>query len=266
MIVSHKHKYIFMHGQKTAGSSITVALNASLGHDDIQLGIWGDTMKAGGRVNRKAAWIIACSLPRLLASSIKQTIIQHKLVSRMTWFHMNNAIIRYYRRRIGYLGPAAHPTAQEAKDYLGDMWSEYYKFTVVRNPWEQAVSLYHWQLADNGISLQDVSFNEFLRRFKDASRPDPEGVRPRLNTNWPIYTIDGVVVVDDIARFENLDNDLKKISSKIGVPIEMKVKAKSNIRSKNKPIKEYYDDECMTLVSEIYESEIKYFGYAPAWL
>lgn len=34
MIISHRHKFIFLHSLKTAGSSITLALAPFLGEDD----------------------------------------------------------------------------------------------------------------------------------------------------------------------------------------------------------------------------------------
>jgi hypothetical protein len=43
MIISHKHKFIFMHNQKTAGSSIVAAINPYLGPKDIHYGAWQDT-------------------------------------------------------------------------------------------------------------------------------------------------------------------------------------------------------------------------------
>jgi hypothetical protein len=37
MIISHAHKFIFLHARKCAGSSVTAYLNPLLGPDDIQI-------------------------------------------------------------------------------------------------------------------------------------------------------------------------------------------------------------------------------------
>ena len=39
MIISYRHKFIFMHSRKTAGSSVTALLSHHLGPQDIQLGL-----------------------------------------------------------------------------------------------------------------------------------------------------------------------------------------------------------------------------------
>lgn len=61
MIISHKHKFIFIHIQKCAGTSITYALNKYLGEQDLVLGctpegeelsaIWGKTKGLYKHVN-----------------------------------------------------------------------------------------------------------------------------------------------------------------------------------------------------------------------
>ena len=61
MIISHKHKFIFIHIQKCAGTSITYALNKYLGEEDIVLGctpqgeklsaVWGKTKGLYKHVN-----------------------------------------------------------------------------------------------------------------------------------------------------------------------------------------------------------------------
>ena len=53
MIISHKHKFIFMHSRKCAGSSMEVMLNKHLGPNDIQIGSWPETILAGGSMNNR---------------------------------------------------------------------------------------------------------------------------------------------------------------------------------------------------------------------
>ena len=53
MIISHKHKFIFLHSRKCAGSSMEVALNKYLGPNDIQIGSWTETLCGDGKMNKK---------------------------------------------------------------------------------------------------------------------------------------------------------------------------------------------------------------------
>lgn len=47
MIISHKHKFIFIHCRKVAGSSISAFLSNKLGRFDLQIGAWGDSFDLG---------------------------------------------------------------------------------------------------------------------------------------------------------------------------------------------------------------------------
>lgn len=88
-------------------------------------------------------------------------------------------------------------------------------------------------------------------------------VRPSYRTNWEIYTINNKIAVDYILRFEKLSKDLEYISEKLSIPINLHIRAKSDVRDREKTIREYYDKEAMGLVESIYHKEINYFGYEP---
>lgn len=47
MILSHAHRFIFLHNRKTAGSSISVALARYLGPEDLQLSAIVETLREG---------------------------------------------------------------------------------------------------------------------------------------------------------------------------------------------------------------------------
>ena len=53
MIISYKNKLIFIHCRKVAGSAITAYLNQFIGPDDIQVGVWEDTILNDGSYNKR---------------------------------------------------------------------------------------------------------------------------------------------------------------------------------------------------------------------
>lgn len=258
MIISHLHKFIFMHNPKAAGSTITVECNKRLGPEDIQTGVWEMALDRDGRLNRRAFAILSLHFPRLVASSLKWrkgagdrlTFVSHKGIDK--------TIQRHYQR---YFRDGGHPTAEEVRAQFPDAWSDYFKFAIVRNPWTHAVSYYKFRLHEKALTERDVRFNDFLRRMLDPHSRDPERIRPSHSTGWATFAIGDKVAVDYVARFEDLEHDLKEISSKIGITLDSSVHMNSAQTAPGRTLASYYDDETDRLVRQLYAREIKTFGY-----
>jgi len=141
----------------------------------------------------------------------------------------------------------------------------YFKFTLVRNPWDRLVSAYHFLLS-GGMNSSDESWAKNNLAEYDGFE---DFVKKWIN-NKNIYTyihfvpqyefisdINGVVKADFIGKIENIDNDIKKISSTLNTEIKLN---KLN-GSKQRPYTEYYNDETKKIVFEVYEKDITLFGY-----
>ena len=56
-----------------------------------------------------------------------------------------------------------HFKYDDYKDYIGDNFTNFYTFTVVRNPWDRVVSYYH-----NGAITKNLNFNNWvIDRYKN---------------------------------------------------------------------------------------------------
>ncbi|MEJ6389992.1 sulfotransferase family 2 domain-containing protein [Gymnodinialimonas ulvae] len=255
LIISHRHKFIFLHCRKVAGSSITALLNRFLGPDDLQIGAWHDSIRLGGAYNRKAIRTLAFenSARSNLIKSIGRSFLSGKKVDLAA--SINLALKKPYRKVLSNNPP--HAPAELVRDFAPDAWRDYYKFCFVRNPYEHAVSDFFWRQS----LAKGVDFVEFLKRKQDTTRPDPESVLARPVTNWPIYTIHDEIAVDFIGRFENLSEDLDKALQDIGLDLgesHLPV-AKGNTRRQN--FSEIYNDETRALVADIYKNELAEFQY-----
>ena len=130
-----------------------------------------------------------------------------------------------------------------------EIWNSYFKFCVERNPWDKTISAYSMIHKRTGGR---VDFDTYLRsgRFPSA---------------WELYTDtdNRTLLVDEVLRYENLDEELGQLFSKLGIPWSGKldVRAKSGDRIDRRPYREWYNDTQRELVARAFAREIEAFGY-----
>ena len=158
-----------------------------------------------------------------------------------------------------------HDTALTIKNRVPrELWNNYFKFSITRNPWERVVSDFDWQSRKNPKLVPRKSlfhklgfpFNELRETRKIFSRY----VKGYKKTNDNFYIIDDKLCVDYTIRFENLEENLKEICRMIGLPEITLPRLKSGFR-KRFHYTEYYDDESREIVAERHKNDIRLFGY-----
>ena len=116
----------------------------------------------------------------------------------------------------GYLNNN-HVPARIVRDFIGeDIWSEYYKFTSIRNPLDKMLSCYFWwrHIPRLGPAVRplDYSFSDWIMAY---------GFEHELAIfHEPYYKIYGEIVCDDYIRYESLESDLERICSYLGMKYE----------------------------------------------
>ncbi len=129
-----------------------------------------------------------------------------------------------------------------------DVWTDYFKFAVERNPWDRQVSHYHWELRKKKAM---PSFETFL---------NTPSLNPLMN-NWQIYTIEDRVAVDRILRFDRLEEEIGQVAEELGfAPLPQLTRAKAGTRQE-RDYRDYYTDETRELVGRWYAREIEAFGF-----
>jgi hypothetical protein len=246
-----------MHSRKCAGSTMEVMLNNFLGPNDIQIGSWPETIRAGGAVNKKAL-LDAFSSPAFLYSSLRHVLgcIKHRRKAD-PFIVLNSLIKKKYSKE---LGPnSACPNASEVMKFDPHAWNEYFKFAFVRNPFDFEISDYFWRTK---LLNKPIDFKEFLSRKIDCNRSDPQKIVPFPTTNWPIFTINDKLAVDYVGRFEELEKEIKNIGARLGLSLDINIvpRAKNNYRKRTNP-EDFYDRESKEMVSLLHKKELDYFGY-----
>jgi hypothetical protein len=228
MILSHKHKFIFLKTNKTAGTSIEIALSKFCGPDDV-----------------------------ITPITPEDELLRNKLGYRGPQYYVNpprgdTHLDKAYRdnRSVKEMSFYNHCSASEVKSYFGQtLWDDYFKFCVERNPWDRVVSLYYWDFQ----SEPRPPISAFVR--SDAL------LRLKLR-GYQSYTIDGQIAVDKICRFERLTEDLEVVRQLLGIPEELVLPhAKSRFRKPGVDYRSVFGAEEKTIIANLFSEEIKLLGY-----
>jgi hypothetical protein len=125
---------------------------------------------------------------------------------------------------------------------------DYFKFSIVRNPYDKMVSHYYWQqsIENNRYS----SFDSFVKEFHDH----------RTISNWKFYSINNEYIMDKVIKFENLQNDLKDLPININIDIS-NIFEKSHTRPANTAYQDLYSTTSREMVEEQCFNEIEMFDY-----
>ena len=186
---------------------------------------------------------------------------------------------------VGYRGPNPvngiwynHMAASEIRDLIGaDVWNQYFKFTVVRNPFDKLVSGFYMLVEGRRKKYTTKDWAKaYAKRLLKRASP-VEGVTGKSEIerfrNWiklggtivdrDKYLIDGEICVDYFIQFENLQSDIEEICKRLSIEMdEQSIPGfKKNIRNHRIPVCDYYDDETEKIVRQLYAWEFEKFDY-----
>ena len=159
-----------------------------------------------------------------------------------------------------------HITANSLKILLGDEFDTYFKFTVVRNPWDWIVSNYEY---NRGVHRPYSISDSDSDKQKDFSSLNLENMSFDVWLDWWVETFhpsqiqllvdcDGKLLTDKVIKFESLQEDFNMVCKKINIkPSKLPHKIKSNRR----PYEEYYNSESKALVQRAFSADIEAFDY-----
>lgn len=247
MIVSHQHRFIFVHCRKVAGSTLKVALAPHLGPDDVIIGSLNELVERGIELNRATKQVLRSPTAWVHAGAA--------LMVGKSWGEaLNIGLKGYYRRKLSVNPP--HPTATEAQRYFSNVWDSYFKFAFVRNPYEQTASDYFWR---RRMTKSQMGFEEYLQARLTGDDRDPI-VHPHAVSNWDMIAIDGRMVMDYIGRYERLTEDFGDTTARLGIGrLALDVREKRG--GSRDSYAEIYTPRTRALVSKLCQPEISEFEY-----
>jgi hypothetical protein len=232
MLVSHRRNFIYTKTFKTAGTSVEVHFEPYCVPVDEN---W--TMSHGRDERVSKAGIVGYR-----GSNWKQA----------TWWN--------------------HMPAREIRDRLGpDKWESYFKFCVVRNPFDKAVSNFYYT---TGEKNPKGWFQQAKWRVRSAFRQKSVQFLQFEFERWlwhgglgvdrDKYMIDGEFCVDDFIFFEHLEEDVRRICERLSLPFDSDrlPRLKTSQRPKTYSTHEHYTPAAVEMVASAFDVEIETFGYA----
>lgn len=158
-----------------------------------------------------------------------------------------------------------HMSASEIKKLLGDdTWNRYFKFCVIRNPFDKCVSAFeHF-----GKKFKVNKFN-LLHRFATAGMTSEQSrflsyvSKSAQNVDRDKYVIDGTFCLDDIIRFESLETDIARICEHLSLPYDPQYLPtfKKGHRRKDATVESLYTPAAKKRVAKMFDFELAQFNY-----
>lgn len=133
-----------------------------------------------------------------------------------------------------------------------------FKFAVVRNPWQRAVSSFY----SHNRSAEYKDFEDFCLRWFDnhdgTSHDELAHRRPQYDF---VINLDGGNAMDFILRYETLAHDYSELLKRLELPEIPLPHVHRKAGSKAKDYQPLYTPRAKQKVAQLFESDIDYFKY-----
>ena len=197
-------------------------------------------------------------IPKCGGTSIENVIWPHPedLTEANLWMGFTSKYRNKYQT-----GGLQHLLASQVRLEVGlDIFNSFYKFTIVRNPWNRTVSQFAYM--QSRPDLMDFIGMQPKTEFKTYLGL----IQKKQHVQWMpqtdfILDKDGTLLVDRIGYLESIEKDSSEIFDIIGAYAERSKIFHAN-RSQRKSLDHYYDQESIEIVSEIYSRDINYLKYS----
>ena len=214
MIASYSHNFIFLKTRKVGGTSLEIVLSSWCRDRDI------------------------CSpvLP-------EDEELRQQMGGSARNFSDAEGKVRFYH----------HMPAGEVKAELPDLWSQAFKFSVDRHPYEKVVSRAWWNIGRRNGN-PDAELGPEIEK----------AIRRRSYLNHSIYMIDGRLAVDELWPYEQMWERLRELAGRLGLPAPVEQpRAKAQYRRDRTPAREALSVEQRERIYRDARVEFDLLGYEP---
>jgi hypothetical protein len=132
----------------------------------------------------------------------------------------------------------------------GDLIRRYFKFAVVRNPWDRFVSGWKYLESTRHRTLHDV-----LSNLPQEGHDYRHLTRPQYVT---LFNPNETLAVDKILRFETLEKEFRELSKRFHIK---PVLPHLNVTLRLPSYRDVFNDQTRLLFEELFKEDIRRFDY-----
>jgi hypothetical protein len=171
------------------------------------------------------------------------------------------------RTLFGNLGGGHIPAVDYRELYTPEEFATFFKFTIVRNPWDRLASAFYYLKAGGMNDRDKADAREHLTDFDSfqafvttwVSRTNIMKAQHFRPQSYYLSLPGNPLPVDYVGYFENLSSDFNYICKRLGVNADLKRFNKTQVERED--YRRLYTPEMIRIVSEVYADDIQLLGY-----
>lgn len=139
---------------------------------------------------------------------------------------------------------------------LPENYTDFFKFTFVRNPWDRVLSCYFHKVVTKKASDFEECFDKDFDYFVDfIDRLDVATTNSHIKLQTRLIPVQQL---DFIGKLENFENDLKHVCNVIGIKCR---EIPHKHKTEHAHYSTYYTPRTRQIIAEKYREDIEAFGF-----
>lgn len=148
-----------------------------------------------------------------------------------------------------------HLSVQQLRPHISpEMFSDYFKFAFVRNPYDRYISTFFFLTRNQQLPPGDKKVH-----LKQAIRSPQFTGRILVQPQYKMLVDEtNTLALDYLGRYEDIQASYDHICERIGIPSKSLIEKNA---SDHQSSESYYDDELRQLVTDFYRGDFELLGY-----